>query len=180
LADKYGAAGAIVAVASPGGGGISVGLAEVRPLGAPWEGRAGGQGASRDDALAAAVADATRAVEEGWKQRNMLRFGEGGKLMALIPVSSLNEWMSVKNRLTQVPVVERVELQALSRNLVQVVVTFAGDEAQLQFALNQRELSLSKDGDTWMLRAVTPPAPPSPPEAQPEQSPASPPATAGE
>jgi hypothetical protein len=160
IADKYGAAGAIVAVASMGqGGNVTVNIAEVRPLGTPWEGRASstaalGSIASREEAFTAAAVDAARAVEDGWKQRNIMKFGEGGKITTLIPVSSLAEWASVKTRISQIPVVERVDLQAMSRSLVQAIIVFAGDEAQLQFALAQRELDLAKDGDMWMLRPV--------------------------
>ncbi len=160
IADKYGAAGAIVAVATASqGGNVTVSVAEVRPLGTPWEGRASstaalGSIASREEAFIAAAVDSARAIEEGWKQRNIMKFGEGGKITTLIPVTSLAEWASVKNRLSQIPVVERVDMQAMSRTLVQAVIVFAGDEAQLQFALNQRELDLAKDGDMWMLKPI--------------------------
>jgi hypothetical protein len=168
IADKYSAAGAIVAAASiSSGGNVSVVLSEVRPLGMPWDGRASSTAAlgavgSRDEAFLAAATDAANAIELGWKERNVLKYGEGGKITTLIPVNSLAEWASIRTRLTQLPVVERVELQAMSRNLVQAIVTFAGDETQLQFALSQRDLDLQKDGDMWMLRAAvreTPPAP---------------------
>ncbi|MBL8630186.1 MAG: DUF2066 domain-containing protein [Rhodospirillaceae bacterium] len=174
IADKYGAVGAIVAVANMSqGGNVTVSVADVRALGAPWDGRASstaalGAIASREEAFTAAAIDAARAVEDGWKQRNIMKFGQGGKITTLIPVTSLADWSSIKTRLSQIPVVERVDMQAISRALVQAVITFAGDEAQLQFALNQRELNLEKDGDMWLLRALTrEPQSPVPPTAAP-------------
>lgn len=158
VADKYGASGAMVAIASASSSNpnVSVVLSEVRPLGTPWEGRAGASQAAdqtREDTFVAAALDSARAVEDGWKQRNILRFGEGGQLTALIPINALNDWLAVKARLAQVPVVEKVDLKAMNKNLVQATVTFAGDETQLQFAMGQHDLELAKDGDIWMLRA---------------------------
>lgn len=156
IVSKYGAVGAVVAKATAANQSISMTLSEMRPLGAAWDGRANVAlipGQSRDDFFQAAALEAARVIEEGWKQRNILRFGEGGKLTALITVKSLQDWLSVKARLAQVPVVERVELQAISKNLVQAVIAFAGDQSQLQFALSQRDLDLSQDGDVWLLRS---------------------------
>jgi hypothetical protein len=164
LATKYGAAGVVIARAdmvpeSPQQ--ISITLTEVRAIGAPWDGQFNTTlpvDLPQSEALAAKAAEAVRVIEDGWKQRNVLRFGEGGQITTLIPVTSLQDWLAIKARLVRVPVVERVELQAISKSLVQAVVAFAGDETQLQFALGQHDLELSQDGDMWMLRTPQPQA----------------------
>ncbi|MSO98249.1 MAG: DUF2066 domain-containing protein [Rhodospirillaceae bacterium] len=166
LAAKYGAAGVIIVraeIAPESPQQLSVTLSELRPIGAPWDGQFNVQlsdNRPREESYAAAASEAVRAIEDGWKQRNVLRFGEGGRITALIPVTSLQDWLGIKARLVRVPVVERVDLQAMSKSLVQAEIAFAGDSTQLQFAMGQHDLELSQDGDMWMLRTPKPQNPP--------------------
>jgi hypothetical protein len=158
LAAKYGAAGVVLARATAAADGLSIAVTELRPLGDPFEAQlsatvSGADEKARAEAFKAAAIEAMRPVEDHWKKRNTLRFGAGGKLTALISVNSLQEWLGIKARLARVPVVEKVDLEAMSKALVQATITFVGEEAQLQFAMSQSDLELSKDGDMWLLRA---------------------------
>jgi hypothetical protein len=123
-------------------------MTEIRPLGDAFDVQvnasvAGADDKARADAFKIAAIDAMRPIEDHWKQRNTLRFGAGGKITALIPVNSLQEWLGIKSRLARVPVVEKVDLEAISKALVQASVTYAGDETQLQFAMRQIDLELA-------------------------------------
>lgn len=174
LAAKYGAAGALIARATLAGDSLNVTMTEIRPLGDVFDVQinstvSGADDKARADSFKAVAIDAMRPIEDHWKQRNTLRFGAGGKISALIPVNSLQEWLGIKSRLARVPVVEKVDLDAISKALVQVTVTYAGDETQLQFAMRQIDLDLSRDGDMWLLRAPSNGA--SSPGARPSASP---------
>lgn len=166
LADKYAADGVLIARAiAAGETSLNVALTELRVLGEPWTGEVAVTLAAdkpREEALKDAVAQAMRPIEDNWKQRHILRFGAGGRLTALIPVTGLQDWLSVKARLARVPVVERVDLEAISKTLVQVVVAYAGDEEQLQFAMKQYDLDLVRDGELWLLRSIARGAPAAP------------------
>ncbi len=155
VAAKYGAAGAVVAHATHAGDNLKIAVSEIRALGDQgndqFNATVAGEGKLRADAFAAAAVDAMRPVEDRWKKRNTLRFGAGGKMTALVPVSSLQEWLSVRARLARIPVIEKVDLEAMSKALIQASITYAGDETQLQFAMSQSELELTKDGDMWLL-----------------------------
>lgn len=174
LAAKYGAAGVVLARATSTGDTLNIAVTELRPLGDPFEAQlsatvSGADDKARAEAFKTAAIEAMQPVEDHWKKRNTLRFGAGGKLTALISVNSLQEWLGIKARLARVPAVEKVDLEAMSKTLVQAAITFVGDEAQLQFAMSQSDLELSKDGDMWILRApslrVQPPATEPPPAA---------------
>jgi hypothetical protein len=158
LATKYNATGAVVARATASGDMLTIGVTEVRGLAEPFEGQSAASIAATDDkarmdAYAMAAIESMRPIQDHWKQRNILRFGAGGKLTALIPITSLQDWQVIRARMARVPVVEKVDLEAISKTLVQTQVTFAGDEAQLQAAMQQAELELTKDGDYWLVRA---------------------------
>jgi len=160
LATKYGAVGAVIARATPSGGSLNIAVTELRALGEPFEASINATVAGVDDdakaeAMQAAAVESLRPLEDRWKQQNTLRFGAGGTLTALIPVNSLQDWLAIKARLARVPVVEKVDLEAISKALVQVKIAFAGEETQLQFAMSQNELDLKRDGDMWLLRAPT-------------------------
>jgi hypothetical protein len=160
LATKYGAVGAVIARATPSGDSLSIAVTELRALGEPFETLvtatiAGADEGAKAKAMSAAAIESLRPLEDRWKQQNTLRFGTGGTLTALIPVTSLQDWLAIKARLARVPVVEKVELEAISKVLVQVRIAYAGEDQQLQFAMSQNELDLKRDGDMWLLRAPT-------------------------
>ena len=103
--------------------------------------------------LARAAAGVADRVQNVWKAQNLLRFGDESKLMATIPVSSLGEWLEVKRRLDQVPIVVRSEIANMTRSAVDVVVTYLGDEDQLARTLEQSNLILTPDlaAGWWQL-----------------------------
>jgi hypothetical protein len=155
IATRYGAAGVIVAALAPDAGGAwTVTLDEWRSNGVTWNGQAMGGPADPSSvaALATFASQAIVAIEDAWKSRNMLQFGQGGRLTALVPLTGLQDWLRIKTLLAQVPVIERVDLQAISKTTAQTVITYAGDETQLQFAVGQYGLDLARDGEMWLMR----------------------------
>jgi hypothetical protein len=151
IAGAYDAGGALIAVATPAGGAIQLALTEVRPglSNQEYTLSQGPEGA--DDALTAAARAAAVAVQESWRQRNRIAFGTSGQVTALVPISTLKDWLAVRDRLNSVALIERTDLQAITRDRVQVTLYFIGQQDQLRLALAQHDLTLAQQGGVWII-----------------------------
>ena len=70
-----------------------------------------------------------------------------------MPIESLKDWLTVRDRLTGVPLIERVDLQAITRDRAQVTLYFSGERDQLRLAMSQRDLSLTQQSGVWVIGA---------------------------
>lgn len=111
-------------------------------------------GETLDELLARAADQVSAQVNEDWKAANLLRYGEQSSLTVIVPVGSLNDWLSVRRRLENVPSVLDSRLMAMTRNNIEVEITYAGDEQQLARALAQDDLRLTPNDAAgwWELR----------------------------
>jgi len=166
LAGKYNAGGTLVAVAKfDGTGELQVTSTRLGTTGAPQtvvEKFRPSPGESREALLQRAADSVASAIEEKWKQDNMLRVGGSEQaLEADVPFGSLREWAEIRNRLGRVTQVRRSDLRAVSKKDAHVVLYYVGDEAQLTQALAQLDLRLETQGEmrTLRLAAPLPPAP---------------------
>ncbi len=155
LAERYGAGGTVIALATGTPEGIQITLGELRndlpsaelSLIHPAE-----PGRARDLLLAAAATAAAEAVQENWKQRNRVTFGGTTQITALVPVVDLREWLTVKNRLSEVPLIDRLELQAITRDRAQITLHYAGAQRQLELAMSQHDLALTQQDGVWIIQ----------------------------
>ncbi len=85
------------------------------------------------------------ALQEPWKSENLLRFAEQNRLMVTVPVSSLSEWLEVKRRLDDIASVVESELAYMTRDSVDIMITYIGSPEQLTKALARSDLMLSQD-----------------------------------
>jgi hypothetical protein len=112
------------------------------------------------------------AVQETWKQQNVLQFGNRRSILVYVPLEGLDDWLNVRRRLRGVAAIQHSALSALARDEAQLEITFFGDEQRLTRALAQRDLFLSLRPDSnWELilaekRAFSTPR--TVPEAMPE------------
>jgi len=90
-------------------------------------------------------------VEETWKQANQLQFGSQAVLPINLAISSLQDWLSVRAKLDGLAVLRQVEIALLSRDLVQLNLHYLGSLDQLISALNQVNLDLSVQGESWYI-----------------------------
>lgn len=90
-------------------------------------------------------------VEDEWKKENMLQFGVTGQITALVPLSALEDWLTVRARLEQVPLIDRHELQAITRDRAQVTLYYLGDEGQLKLAMAQSDLGFVWQDEAWVI-----------------------------
>lgn len=107
-------------------------------------------GESVDALLARAAKDIARAIDTAHRQGSA-QSGEAGTVSALVPLSGLNQWLAVRERLGRVPAVKRWELVSLSRAEAAVILHVSGDSQQVTEALTKGGLSLNWAESFWRL-----------------------------
>jgi hypothetical protein len=81
----------------------------------------------------------------------MLQFDVTGQITALVPLTALEGWLTVKTRLKSVPLIDRYELQAITRDRAQVMLHYLGDESQLKLAMAQSDLGFVRQDEVWVI-----------------------------
>lgn len=118
-----------------------------------------------DALLARAAREITLQLEDNWKRDTQLEFDRKMRLSATVPLSSLGDWLVVRERLGAVSMVVGIELSSLSKSSAQVVLNYLGDPGKLAISLAQRDLELSEEDGFWMLKLRQARALPVPPAA---------------
>lgn len=156
LAARYDAGGTVIAMATSVAEGLQISLVELRSD-VPSEDLQLTQtpepGQTKAEMLIAAATSTATAVQDGWKHRNRVAFGGTTQITALVPVADLKEWLTVKNRLDDVPLIDRLELQAMTRDRAQVTLYYAGAQRQLELAMSQHDLALAQQNGVWIIQA---------------------------
>ena len=111
-----------------------------------------GAGEDRKSVIGRAAAAIARRVQEKWKSDNRLRFDTGDQLTVTISITSLGDWLDIKQRLAKVAFIRQSNLVYLSRKKVQLSLNYIGDEDQLVLALAQYDLVLERGPITWAIR----------------------------
>jgi hypothetical protein len=111
--------------------------------------------------LARAVVGTADQVAQAWKQANLIDYNQTGDLVVSIAASDLQSWLAMRDQLTSVASIQRVDLIALDRRRALVALHYVGDATQLRLALAQRDLDLTgSEPDLTLQRRGTGPAPP--------------------
>ncbi len=97
-----------------------------------------------EEVMRRAVAAVVDQINEAWKQRNLLGFGQEERLVATVPFSSLGEWLEVSRRLGNVPPVRARRVLSMARGKRTVELQFIGDVRQLSLAMEQVDLVLEQ------------------------------------
>lgn len=158
LAARHNAGGALVVVASGDGSGpISMTLTEIRPDMEPVElsvTHSAVAGQATPEVLAGAVQTAVNAAADSWRRRNRVSFGVKSQMTALVPVTDLKDWLTIRSRLGNVALVDQVDVQAMTRDRVQITIHYAGGEEQLRLAMGQHNLSFTQQNGVWVVENV--------------------------
>lgn len=108
-------------------------------------------GESFEDLMGRAVLELTLRVEDNWKLDNLLQFGQRNVVAATVRIGGLKDWLAVQRRLKGVAVINRVEMVLLSRDEARINIHYIGEPEQLALALEQKDISLEREGDEWIL-----------------------------
>ena len=157
LTARYDVGGALIAVARWTPEGLQMNIAAAR-RGTPTTDfnltYSGAPGQSRDEVMAGAVQAAALAVEEDWRRRNRITSTTTTQITALVPITDLKEWTSVRTHLGDVPLVDGINLQAMTRDRAQVTLSYIGDQSQLTLAMAQQDLGLTQQGGVWVIELL--------------------------
>lgn len=159
IAQRYDAAGVLVAVARPAAGGESVAV-EVAPHRAPVTAPAPAAFHGPEAYLRAAAALAG-ALERSWIAGNLLGTGGAERLDAIAGLGGLDAWIALRRGLAALGQVERIEVHSLSVAEAAVTLHYLGTRERLQAALAARGLALAADeADRWRIAVGSSPGEP--------------------
>jgi len=102
------------------------------------------EGESREELYDRTADRVAQRVQDIWKRANLLQFDERSVTTVDVPLNALAEWVRVRRRLVEVPVVARVEVRTLSRTGAEVRVEHFGGREQFATALSQHRLRLTQ------------------------------------
>jgi hypothetical protein len=156
---RYGAGSALVATATlKGEGGAATVSLSVSRYGGPLGDQTGvatiaaQSDESEDDLLKRAAQQVETEIAERWKQDNLLHFDQQQEATVVVPISGLQDWIKVRDRLGQIASISRASLVYLSPSEARVDLRYLGDPDQLKLALAQRDLVLSEQDGGLVLR----------------------------
>ncbi|HSZ74923.1 MAG TPA: hypothetical protein VK779_08885, partial [Rhizomicrobium sp.] len=104
-----------------------------------------------------AAADAVAsAIEDAWKGKAAIDFGQKSHLMLEAKISSLSDWASLQAKLGTLPIIVGVDTIAIDTGEVRFNILYAGTMDQLRNALSDAGLSLNqRAGLTWLSPSQT-------------------------
>ena len=145
IADRYEAGDAIVALAEPFEGGLSVTLNRYSEQSAPSvETLVVPTADSLGSLLTAGVQQSTETIEAEWRERTRVRPSDSNSLAVLVPVAVAADWFQTQARLARVPTITATKIISLSATEAVLEFEFIGSETQLQTALAQQNLTLEQ------------------------------------
>lgn len=106
------------------------------------------------------VADAIAAqVESGAKKTADARPDQLASLAVIVPITSLGEWLQVRDRLASASAIRKVDLLSLNRQEAKIEVKYVGSQDQLKSSLAEVSLDLGGGDPVWRIQpagAATP------------------------
>ncbi len=160
VSQRYGGADVLVAAATFDGGvsphTVAVKATRYSPAGGlPPQSWTGSYTAAPDqsdgDLYAAAIAGTAQQVEQAWKQSNVLDYGHAATITVRVPTGALQSFVDVRDRLAQLPVIQRSDILSLDRDNATLALHYFGTPDQLRVALAQRDLELDGQDPDWVL-----------------------------
>lgn len=80
-----------------------------------------------------------------------IRGGEHNKVMMLANISTLSSWTQLRSKLSSLPMVDRIELLAISAKQVDVIVHYRGTPDSLARAITASNIRLVQNKDYWVV-----------------------------
>lgn len=112
------------------------------------------EGETLEALLARAVRDIDRGIDTVFKQPNLLQFDRAATLSTLVPLTGIEDWLAVRDRLGRVSQVRRWELVSLSKAEAALVLHTVGDQEQVNAALANAGLRLDWGDGYWIMRPL--------------------------
>lgn len=124
-------------------------------LGQPGEAHAdsidANPGEADDAFFRRAVAQIVIDIDNGWKSAKAPRVDQQGSIVAVLPISGLDDWIKLRDRLAAAPTVRKVEVRSLSRQEATIEIQYVGSLDQLKGSLADIQLALEGGDPTWRI-----------------------------
>jgi Uncharacterized protein conserved in bacteria (DUF2066) len=130
-------------------------------------------GEDEADLLKRAVTVATNDIEHGPPSNSTAPSGSEVSLDAVVPISSLGDWVEMRQRLAAVPSIHRVDLLSLNQQQARITIRYVGSPDQLKLDLAEADIALGGADPDWRLRPASALGPQQPASAPGPQQPAS-------
>ncbi|MBV8799209.1 MAG: DUF2066 domain-containing protein [Alphaproteobacteria bacterium] len=108
-------------------------------------------GTPPEKAYAGAAEQAESAIEEALKARGNVDVNKKARLLAEVPIASLEDWTTLLARISAIPSVSDVEVVALNTGEARVSLSYLGSVEQLSAAAAKSELTVAERGGSWWI-----------------------------
>lgn len=100
------------------------------------------------------VAEATAAEVESAAKRNPgMPSDQPASLAVSVPITSLGEWVQMRDRLASVSLIRKIDLLSLSRQEARIEVKYVGSQDQLKSSLAEVNLDLGGGDPIWRIQS---------------------------
>jgi Uncharacterized protein conserved in bacteria (DUF2066) len=108
---------------------------------------------SEADFLRRAADSVAAEIESSAKRNAGARSDQPASLAVSVPITSLGEWVRVRDRLASVSVIRKIDLLSLSRQEARIEVKYVGSQDQLKSSLAEVNLDLGGGDPIWQLQS---------------------------
>jgi Uncharacterized protein conserved in bacteria (DUF2066) len=108
---------------------------------------------SEADLLKRAAESTAAEIETGAKLNAGARSDQPASLAVTVPITSLGEWVQLRNRLASVSSIRKIDLLSLSRQEARIEVKYVGNQDQLKTSLAEVNLDLGGGDPIWRIQS---------------------------
>jgi Uncharacterized protein conserved in bacteria (DUF2066) len=100
------------------------------------------------------AAESTAAeIESGAKRNAGAHSDQPASLAVTVPITTLGEWVQVRDRLASVSAIRKIDLLSLSRQEARIEVKYVGSQDQLKSSLAEVNLDLGGGDPIWRIQS---------------------------
>jgi hypothetical protein len=108
-------------------------------------------GENEADFLKRAADSVATEIESSVKRNPGMRSDQLASLAVSVPITSLGEWVQVRDRLASVSAIKKIDLLSLSRQEARLQVKYVGSQDQLKSSLAEVSLDLGGGDPVWRI-----------------------------
>ncbi|MCP4393789.1 MAG: DUF2066 domain-containing protein [Alphaproteobacteria bacterium] len=106
---------------------------------------------SLNELLKRAAQSTSNIIDDNWKKKTAIRFDKDTKLLALVNLTKLSDWIMVKEFFDTSKLVDSYDLQAIKKSKAQILVNFSGGLPRLQRELKKHNIQLEVQGGIGII-----------------------------
>ena len=105
--------------------------------------------------MSSAVGTTVEDMKDDWKRQTLVHYGAEVSLAATVPVATLADWVRVRRKLENTPVIRDVSVTSMTVHEARIAIKYLGNQQQLALALAQSDLQLAQnDAGDWTVTAT--------------------------